>query len=85
MRSKVNTKLTTPTSKDSLNTLLHMAAMALLAYSKKPNLAKAVLPRPTGPLSLQIPSSCIRVANKCVSEELGWTEQVPQCTSQAKK
>ena len=44
--------------------------MALLAYFKKSNPSKAVLPSPTGPLSLQMPSSCIEAANKCVAEEL---------------
>ena len=44
--------------------------MALLAYVKKPGPSKATLPSPTGPLSLQMPSSCIEAANKCVSEEL---------------
>ena len=44
--------------------------MALLAYFKKSNPSKAILPSPTGPLSLQMPSSCIEAANKCVTEEL---------------
>lgn len=44
--------------------------MALLAYFQRSNPSKAVLPSPTGPLSLQMSSSCIEAANKCVAEEL---------------
>ena len=44
--------------------------MTLLAYFKKSNPSKAVLPSPTGPLLLRMPSSCIEAANKCVAEEL---------------
>ena len=34
-----------------------------------------LLPSPTGPLSLQMPFSCIRAANKCMEKKL--EEQVP--------
>ena len=50
--------------------VLTIMIMALLAYFKKSNPSKAILPSPIGPLSLQMPSSCIEAANKRVTEEL---------------
>jgi len=38
--------------------------MALLAYFKKSNPSKAVLPSPTGPLLLRMPSFCIELARR---------------------
>ena len=53
--------------------------MTLLAYFKKSNPSKAVLPSPTGPLSLRMPSFCIELSRWPTNAwQKRWREQASQ-------
>ena len=65
--------------------LSEVLIMSLLAYFEKSNPSKTVLPSPTGPLSLQMPSSCIEAGNKCVTDELERTSASEPTTKSTKR
>jgi len=58
--------------------------VTLLAYFKKSNPSKAVLPSPTGPLSLWMPSFCIALARRPTNAlQKSWREQATQRPSRS--
>jgi len=52
--------------------------MTLLAYFKKSNSSKTLLPSPTGPLSLRMPSFCIELTRRPTNGQKSWREQATQ-------
>ena len=65
---------------------LNQVLIKMTAGFKKSNPSKAVLPSPTGPLSLQMPSFCIKLARRPTNAwQKSWREQATQRLESATK